>query len=723
MSLTFQDRVLGTTAEIPLDRATLGRYRVLTEGTVSLNSVRLRSGDYLVPDQEGHWALLAGEGYTTSGLFAPNQLPPQREQESVRQLGGRLETLSALASTWEEWAIVSPIVPVLAKAQMQPLDSAIGRYLWCLQEVCRHPRTHLRTETERLPISRARRIPPQAVEHLATHTEDWQHRKLTSVVPKRILSVMVDDEFDIYENRVAVRLVDHLYRHLCERLEEIRGLQVWFDDVQLALVASSWRNKRVYTLLEQAVLDKSRAAAEKTRQALESLHYQILQLFDSPLYAAILPQLQVPPTLKATNIFANDRHYRYVGLLWRTWQKYGFRPPRTAAQRYRELQQLCRSFNLFCVLLVCRALSQLGFQPRGQAGLARGAKAISLLDGLGQESLLCWSEDDTLTIRQNDRDLIRFVPIVSALALDPDPEKVADTVDTLLAQVPQDRATLDEPLRPFGGCHSVILYSGDTKQRRHLPTHLQMKLQPLGNDLTRPTTAGLLPVSTYSLDSVERVARAIRWVLLGRQILRYPPTIKVPVSYARQIIDWADWLRPTDREDEVRVVQVPDRAGAHALVQRFTEEISRLQKADKTGKYRIGPLTDFERAHRAALLSFEAWLRCPVCLCHDSRVTMEARKDGNFVCRCDSCGSSWGTQACGHCHLRYPFIALGETTSTHRPQYGGWVEDVLGMDVLASPCWLPGSLSNYICPWCGSCRNADSKDGAECLRCAEPSAW
>ena len=715
MSLYFHDRVMDRTVETPPEQVVLGRYRLLFDGVASLNSARLSSGDYLIPDQEGRWTILTEGGQATVGEFPPTQLPPQREQDSLRQIGGRLEKLLDSGATWEQWSEVSPIVPeILAKAKMQPLDNAVKQYLCHLQEACRHPRTHLRMEIERMPVPRARRIPSQAVEYLASHTEDWQHRKLTSVVPKRILSVMVDDQFDIYENRVAVRLVDHLYRYLCGRLEEIRKLQRLFDEVRLKPEASHWRLTRVCGLLGQAVLDEGPGAAAQTRQALESLHYQILQLFDSLLYKAMSPQLQVPPTLKATNILANDRHYRYIGLLWRMWSQYGFKHPKTGAERYHERQDLCRGFDRFCALLVFRALTQLGFELKGEASLEPGITSIRLLDGLGQELLLSWNEYDTFTIKKNDQALIRFVPLVAALALEPDAGRLDETLCSLLAQLPSESAPcFEKPL-------DVILYSSDWEQRERLPIHLQQQLQSLGNDLVHPSSVGMVPVSTYEIDSVERVARATRWVILGSQIMDYPPRISIPVSYVEELTGMANWLRRTDQKDLVRVVRLPSSGEKRKFDQKLADMISRLVKVGKTSAFQIELLEAFQKGQEAAFKEFLTWLQCPVCLRENEPRMMKVSHDDHFECHCVHCDSYWGTRGCGHCGRRFPFVALGGTGSTYRPQYVGWVDDVLGMDVLAVPCWLPNSRGSYICPWCGTCRNAGSRDGAACLRCSEP---
>ena len=54
-----------------------------------------------------------------------------------------------------------------------------------------------RVEIERTSVSRARRFPLQAANYLAAHTEDWERPTLRAVVPKRILAVVREDQFEI----------------------------------------------------------------------------------------------------------------------------------------------------------------------------------------------------------------------------------------------------------------------------------------------------------------------------------------------------------------------------------------------------------------------------------------------------------------------------------------------------------------------------------------------
>lgn len=719
MSIRFRNRLTDKEVKAPEGRVALGQYQLLIDQPASLNSAEVQSCDFLIPDRSGKWSLLSDDSaMPMSGDFMPNQFPLEREQSSLYEIGERLQKMVAAQATWEDWIGISPIVPeVLEKAKMQPLDMDISDYLWHLQEVCRHPRMHLKLEVERLPVSRARRIPPQAIEYLASHTEDWQHRKLRSVAPKRILSVVADDQLNIYENRVATRLVDHLHRYLQRRIEEINKLQYEFK-VSTSL-GTHWRRGRVFTLLGEGVVDEMQDTIGQTQRALKKLDYQVRQLFDSPLYKAIPRQTQVPPTLKATNIFSNDRHYRYVSLLWRKWFQYGFDRPKTPIQLYGERQYLCKGFDLFCTLLICRALEQLGLEAMDTGKLVPGGEPLPLYNKVGRGVLLKWREDGTFSVTSDGLELAHFVPLVAALTAVPDVTVIEQQLDELITPIQQ--AQLDQSDNSIGGFDrplKIILYSGDSEQRQGLPTQLHMRLKSIGNDLRTHTTIGLMPVSTYEIDSVERVARALRWVLLGSQILSYPLKIRIPVSHADHLLNIADWLQPTDRPGIAKVTRLPRLDEALSFEKRLGEEIGKLDRRGKTHQYKVKRLEAFRKELEEVYKDPSGWFQCPVCFHGNEPQAMNALDDDHFTCTCAKCSSSWGTRACGKCDRRYPFLAVSSIPQTDEPRQAGWVDDVIGMDVLATPCWLPGAEDAYICPWCGVCRKANHAEQGGCERCA-----
>lgn len=295
MNLRVVDRLSGVAGE-PGDAPIVnGRYLISAAGprARSLNSFVVTGGSYLVPDPRGHWQLLDEGGDRSAGRVPRSQMIDTLDSTSIRAVGQNVAELLLRDGTWLEATYLSPLVPGMSdRAQTQPLERLITSQIGHLEEVCRRPRTHLRVEVERTPVSRARRSPVQAASYLASHTEDWERPTLWAVIPKRILSVVRDDEYDIYENRVAARLVDNLLAYLGRRISEVSRLLGLFDEASdfsaTAGTGSHWRQARVFRLWGDT-LDASdeRLKADRTLRQLRALRLKVASLKDSLLYQEV----------------------------------------------------------------------------------------------------------------------------------------------------------------------------------------------------------------------------------------------------------------------------------------------------------------------------------------------------------------------------------------------------------------------------------------------------
>lgn len=718
MSVEFHDRLRQRSTDDPQETTFLGQYQILSDDPVQLNGLGAKPGDYLVPDRSGSgWRASWAAGVRSrSGEFRCDEPLLQREYDSLLALGQLLQERIGRQPSWENWIRIAPLVPNVGDiAEMNERDRAIAEFLPHLQEVCRHPSVRLKEAIERLPVSRARRIPPRATEYLAAHPEDWQYRRLRSVVPKRILALIYDDEIDTYENRVAARLIRELDGYLRGRIDKLRKLleqlKQSMKEHDSPTLGTTWRNDRVYELFAKGIGEEVEHPIEGTLARLTALHHDVRMLFDSPLYEAIPHQARtrVASTLRATNIFVNDRHYRHVGALW---QEFG-QPSETVSEYYDKMQRLCRGFDSFCVLLVCRALEQLGFDSASSGTQLKPEKVLKLR-GPGSECVeLEWRRDYTLIVKIEEEEHMHFIPLVAPLTAGTE-EEIESFVQALTAPGASGSRQygFDRPQR-------IILYPGDSSQREGLPTELRLRIQTIGNDLPPETTisAGLIPVSTYEVDSVERVARVLQWRLVGSRMLSYPPETCIPVKFRKELCAVAPWLETTERGRSARVLWLPTHDEEERLRQWMQDKKMELRRLGKDGERDAELLDGLPRDLQSAYSTLERLLCCPVCHRKNGRDRFEARDRGSFICACRFCESQWGINICGNCGDRYPFLSVANIPPTTEPRTAGWVDDVLGRDVLAVPCWLPSSTRSYICPWCRHCKNEERADSETCLRC------
>lgn len=365
--IRLTDRLIGQPWKKNKKAGLPGQFLLNSDGAVQLNGWYVKNFAYLVPTPGGKIKITNDFGEELAlDNWDSRLLPIQHEKYSYLMFANRLGELIDNRSFFSDWLKVSPLVlQDLSKVQLNTFDHMIERHIWHLEEVCRRPQTRLKIEIELMPVGRARRIPPKAYAYLAAHTEDWEHRKLISVAPSRILSTLPDELINFYENRLVARLVYELYKYLRIRLEEGKAYKSGLDYFELG---TYHRQQRVYNLMGEAVdLVQLQSQTQSFLHFIEGLYSRIVALLNSQVYKEINTQErdQIPDEVRNTNILVNDRHYRFVNLLWKEYLKKNPHRPKTMLEITKEQQELCQGFYSFSRLAICHSLQALGYSPQG----------------------------------------------------------------------------------------------------------------------------------------------------------------------------------------------------------------------------------------------------------------------------------------------------------------------------------------------------------------------
>ena len=717
MTLLFQNRLSGKTTTIPDKKAYLGQWICIdSHRSVSLNRNCLQDNDFLIPNTNSQW-VISGHSENLNGTFSPHNLPDQIETSSIRTIGVELESLHNSKGTFSEWIKQSPIVPQISEAiELKPFDAVIEEHICHLELICSKPRAHLWTEIELVPASKARRIPRRSLDYLASHTEDWERPTLRNVQPKNILSFISDDLWDIYENRVAVRLTDHLNHYLNNRSYELnKAFQLFSkaDFLNSTITGTRRRRDRIFKLWGEH-FDESEGylRAEETMKKIESLRYRILRLKNSFLYRSVPRQMMVSNTLKMTNIFSNDQHYRHVAILWREWSKCGAVHIETPIQIYQKYQDLCHGFNRFCMLLVLRALEQLRFSPPDPDQLITETSTIKFRDTFG-EVILDWEEDGSVTFRKRDEELLRIVPM--PFSPGDNPKTIQNQFDCIADNKPEARNSFT----------LLLAISGPEDQFRNFPKELLQNFNNVGNAPSplSKENIGVILVSPWEIESVERVARALRWVLTGAEFLKYPPKIRKPKFETTDEIEMRNtgWLNADD--GNYYLTRIPQEKEKSQILITKNEELPRVKKSktaevnnlDRNSQKRknlnrelsqiesdLNELKTFSKALSHSIGYMEALKECPVC---NSSIS-NFRSDNNeiFSCVCTECNAEWGIRFCDNCCKRFPFLLPPDFTPDKMDVQNfisnDWIDRVVGCDIMSIP--VSASQYSFICPNCFS---------------------
>ena len=733
MTYRFVDRLSGKACEVQAGGTLLGRFILEPSGdeAMFLNSVAISESAYCVPDLRGQWQLLQPGQERIEGTISRTQVLDRLDTSSILDVGTSVENVISSGGTWLDALGVSPLVPGMSeRAELQDFEKFLAEHLGHLIEVCKRPRTHLRVEVERTAVSRARRVATQASSYLAAHTEDWDRPTLRAVIPKRILSLVREDQYDIYENRVAARLVDHVDAYLSSRVTEVSRLLRLFsaagDHRSTAGQGSHWRQRRVYQLWGSSIdAGDARRKAERTLEQLKYLKYSISGLMDSLLYREVPRRAFVGTTLTMTNILANDAHYRRVADIWLAWARLGLEQSPKPEKHFEEMQALCRCFGSFALLLVIRGLEQLGIEPLDLSQSLAGQEIM--LKGKGARVRLSWSASDgVLRLEVDDGKPLRIVPIPASVAMLPD-ESLAS-----LIRDADEAANLGEI--------TLVLYpspSTEVSYQRMEQAHAH-RLHALSHEIAEKgqAKAGFLPVSPWDLISVERIARQIRWAISAPKFLAYPPSFSNPL--AAEFSDNAPWLNVSGQK--VEIVQAPESHEERSVTRKLEEEKIRLvaleaEHADVSQQLRTavrdgrasgamngrkkglnGEITDLQSRIfslsalytelEAGVAVVQSLLNCPTCASvADPRRDFKGGPGPRFSCECSDCSTQWGAEACPSCKEWIPTLLPSLASWSVNKSEVGWLDRFLGSDSLAVPYKLARGGFGYICHTCGNGRS------------------
>lgn len=656
--------------------------------------------------------------WTADGRRCGDELPGLADDAVLGRWPDELETEAAtsLAATlgdasWNELASASAVVQGLAeRANLQPLDLDLLRYLPHLQHVCHRPRLHLRVDEERVPVSRARRTPVRAVADLVSHPGDWEHRTFRSIQPSRVLARLIDDEWNLYENRVAVRLVDHLLAYLARRLAELskveRSLRAHKDNVD-ECKTSFWRARRIMTLWAGALDSKLDDDLRATRQQLTLAQRDLQALLDAPLYQRVPRRASVALSLRPTNILVNDAHYRKVAALWRAWVKLGHKRQETQQQRADRRQIEAQAWDRFVLHLVVRAFSSLSWNVTATATGDRWT-----LSRKGYTNVDVVVESHGVIILRAAERLLRLVPLCACFAAKDDPGLIEqlrswDKHGELVA------VYVHPPVIRAGG--------GEDAELAQIPLE---RLDPdRASGWGGAERATLLGCSPWGIDSEERMARLLNGWVQRSAVHRYPVHEKLR-ELSTPPVEWS-WVRYED--SNLVAMRAPSQSESDETDAWVAAKMAEMKHQIGVAKAARQPVND---APLAAIKRFGQWFNeaarllgdlgvCPVC---DENGHVEVRpgkqpdgSDATWWARCTSCASEWGLRSCGGCGARYRALALSVGLNLEQAAVSvadvEWPDKVLGRDVWALPC--RSAPRQFRCPCCRKCGQGS------CSRCLE----
>lgn len=200
-----------------------------------------------------------------------------------------------------------------------------------VKHMCINPTSSLDREIQKVNIGKAKRISNRGYEYLSFHTEDWNYKSIVSFKPNRVLSEVLEENTDVYENRLLVAFVNRAIEYLGRRITETEYIKDFLTEYQRCLTESSettmyWEKRNRNIVLFTAVyepkegtssLDTSRKKVSNTQNSLKLAYNKLVKYSACPIFEEIKFNKSSKIEYHDTNVLLNDKFYKSLRLLWK----------------------------------------------------------------------------------------------------------------------------------------------------------------------------------------------------------------------------------------------------------------------------------------------------------------------------------------------------------------------------------------------------------------------
>lgn len=698
-----------TEVHLSFNRFTQTWSDVLPEGTVISSQVILQgpieldrqgfSGRVLLVDNEEDSTLV--ETRTARARVQVQQGDQRESMKAALDIADRVRQWQDAGTDWPD--VVSAVDPLILLADIEDLlipdvvEDALADNSPQLRAVFHSPFSELEFTAERMPAPRARRFSRRAMQVLAARSEDWIRAGASGIKPRTVEALVRDEVVDVYENRVAARLIDDVRRHL----KGVLSVYSEFSPLVQVIQGPYRKQNRLASLWGRVPpSDDLRGALKRRQQRLEELLRFTDELLVSQLYEGVPRRTRVGQPIRMTNLLLQDSNYRGVRRLWLEWWRARGDVGSIEARRAEQLSE-AEAFFQFALLVVCRALLNLGDLDAAATPVETTVNTrwgeLRLEQSTGIDNGSWWFTVPGQGYRS-------IVIAVAAEVLSGSDTEVRRRLEQLTGGV------------TVSGCRDVfVLVPGTKHDLDQVRGALDgaVGVDPLSTGRSEEGNVWVIPVSPLDLESTERVERAMRWAVLSSSWLSYPPTLLTP-SIVEQAIGSRSFLEPITGSRETAVIAVPAEREVSDLQHLLDQQARRSrQQLRGRGSADAEQLERFSAELRKAFAHLGMLTACPVC---GNEATLVARSTHTFESTCRTCSARWGLRHDPVSDHRIPYLWLGEDLKAHPSgqELGAW----LGRDVVAEPCRHIDAEygSDLINPWTGRC-TAAGRWASTCERC------
>lgn len=205
----------------------------------------------------------------------------------------------------------------------------VESYFPSINKIISDPKSGLKYEDEVVLVEKAKKITPNSIKHLASHSENVKTIDAKgNVVPKKILTTYSDIDYATYENRVVMTLIERLFFFVRNRYNEIKKNIESFQKTKLILNAKFPVNDSKVDLNFDIAITKDlddkgiNEYNQKLLKRVENLNKLVTSFYNSSFMENLKGALKVRAPIMKTSIILKNVDYQNVYLLWLFLDRY-----------------------------------------------------------------------------------------------------------------------------------------------------------------------------------------------------------------------------------------------------------------------------------------------------------------------------------------------------------------------------------------------------------------
>lgn len=195
--------------------------------------------------------------------------------------------------------------------------------LHSIEQIVRHPRKFIAENELILDVAKVRRTNAKTVRHLTSHSQFVQNIEDNGDVrPKKLLTVEMEEDIAIYENRFICALVNRLITFVERRYKDLEGKMDMFEQTNLSVqsefdVGSSMFKCNIdLQIKEPPEGDQKITKNKELFERIETIRRRLRIVQSTDFMKALNKAKPVRPPIQKTNLLTKNVDYNNCYKLW-----------------------------------------------------------------------------------------------------------------------------------------------------------------------------------------------------------------------------------------------------------------------------------------------------------------------------------------------------------------------------------------------------------------------